>query len=183
MIDQLMPIQKAADPLLLGFNDRDMRAIPDHEKLWMWMAGPDVYSCAELTWNGRTTIKNLPDRWVRLLPCNTRQGVQEVYFIAEPGIYHTLSKSKRPEAQRLFCHLFEVILPEIRVNGFFGELALNDQLKALDRLQSITVKMEQGSNKLVRALYPMAERLARQLKLPYPPIEHFLDNQLELEGL
>lgn len=171
-------------PGLLSFAmaDDEIRMLPDISKSWVWVAAIDAFAAAGRPWAGRRSIKNLPEEWVRVVRCATPQGHQDTYFIAEPAVYALFAQSKTPKGQRFYRWIFADVLPNIRVNGFYGPLSPDAQLKIADKYLKCLQMMEGGSDAMVDAIYPLALTYARQLRVAIPPIEKFKSGQLELEG-
>lgn len=174
---------QSQNPINFLFQGHEVRMVPGLAEMWMWCAGQDVFAAAGLAWNGRNSIKNLPNEWVKVLKVDTTKGEKEAFFIAEPGVYWLLSRSNKPKPLAMFRWIFEEVLPSIRVNGFFGEHSWSDRLRQADQMMRLVERMDAGSNTVVDALYPIYVQVCGRLRIQPLPITRFKDNQLEIGGL
>lgn len=184
-MQEIATIGANLEPLNFLFERSEVRVIVD-EFGTIWFVCRDVFQALGVSWSGRKgSLKNYPERWVRVLHCQTPSGPQEVICISIAGVYKTLFASRAPLATAFAELVCEEILPAIVEHGFYGILPLAERRHSLREYRGLMNDLSKGPDILVHALYPAAVALARQLRLPIPDKDEFLSdgNQLKLEGL
>jgi prophage antirepressor-like protein len=87
----------------------------------VWFVAKDIANILNLVWNGNTTLQAIPESWKRVLKLHTpSSGEQNLISINEAGLYKLTFRSNKPEAEQFTNYVCEVILPQIRKTGGYG---------------------------------------------------------------
>lgn len=153
------------------FEGHDVRVAVDEEAR-VWICAPDLFAALDIKWSGRKqSLKNYPDRWIRLLRCGGLHGSNEAYFLSEPGVYKTLLASRKPAAQRFTEWVFEDLLPTVRTNGYYGELDSIARKRLTDLMIKLVDKIRDGDAFTQQALLPQLRNICMLLRVPVPGLE------------
>ena len=153
------------------FEENEVRVAVDEESR-IWMCAVDVFVALGAKWSGRTvTLKNYPDRWIRVFRLGGLHGSNEAYFLSEPGLYKALLSSRKPAAQRFAEWVFEELLPTIRANGYYGELDSIARKRLTDLMIKLVDKIREGDAFTQQALLPNLRNLCMLLRVPVPALE------------
>ena len=184
-MQELSPINSSIDPVTFFFEKHEVRVIVDRSGT-PWFVCRDVFAALDVSWSGRkASLKNYPKRWVRVLQCQTPQGVQDMICMSQPGIYKTLFNSRKPQAEAFVEFVCEELLPTLQKQGFFGKLQGADRARMSRELRQLLTE-------LPKADAFQRELLLRDLRcvcglLGYPVPDTALigkdPDQLALEGL
>lgn len=159
-----------ANPFL--FDQLEVRTAvgPDGE---VWFCAKDVYTALGIEWSGRAgSLKETPENWQVVLYLQTTHGVKDAVFIAEPAVYQTTFRSRKPEAKRFAEWVCGEVLPAIRRQGYYGQLPAPQQLTARKLLNDSVARLTATRDSFERALLLQQVRtLCNQLGIAVPSLE------------
>ncbi len=88
----------------------------------------DVADALGITWNGTTTIANVPEEWRGVISVNTPSGTQDAICLSEQGLYFFLGRSDKPGALPFQKWLAGEVLPSIRKHGAYMTDSVLEQM-------------------------------------------------------
>ncbi|MGJ0489625.1 BRO-N domain-containing protein [Methylobacter sp.] len=148
------------------FIEQDIRTATD-ENDNIWFCAKDVCSVLDITWNG-STLENMPEKWVTMLKLRTVTGEKNAIFINEPGLYRLIFRSNKPKAIEFSNWICEVVLPELRRNGIFGELDVKAEILLDKRIDELSHQLVTTKNAFRRKL--LMDRLRRVCNIAQQPL-------------
>lgn len=109
--------QKPPAPIVFHFGDYPIRTITIDDEPW-WVA-KDV--CDALCHsNSRVALSRLDDDEKGVSSTYTSSGTRRVAIINEPGLYHLIMSSRKPEAKAFSRWVRHEVLPELRRTGTYS---------------------------------------------------------------
>ncbi len=132
------------------FAELDVRtAVDDNNDVWF--CAKDVCQVLDITWSGMT-LENMPDRWITMLKLNTVTGEKDAIFLNEAGLYRLIFRSNKPKAEEFADWVCEVVLPQIRKNGYFGKVSAKDYIAIVKQIDLLTIRLINSKNAFTHAL-------------------------------
>lgn len=154
-----------------------------------WFVAKDICDILQIA-NYRDAVSDFEDYEKGVAFIDTPGGKQESIIISEPGLYHLIFKSQKPEAKAFQQWVWTEILPAIRRQGYFAtpkgmaackaaqrETArlLSKQIHAVAQVDSIAANL----NNIVANLKDYRKALSEEL---YKVVETGGANNLVLTG-
>lgn len=169
------------------YTSREVRTAHD-ENGEPWFCAKDVFETLTITWNGETSLKNLPENWKGVLKFYTPGGEQSALFINEPGVYRTIFRSNKPEAEHFANWICEDVIPSIRKQGFYGKQPCSppQRVQIHRAIFVILDKLSTTRDQFVYdALVAQLQDLCALVDLPMPDINRLGQDrfQVKLPGL
>lgn len=150
------------------FSSIDVRTATD-ESDNVWFCAKDVCSALDIVWSGSSaTLENIPDNWLMVWKLQTTHGEREAIFINEPGLYRLIFRSNKPKAVEFSNWVCEVVLPELRRNGVFGELDVKAEILLDKRIDELSHQLVSTKNAFRRKL--LMDRLRRVCNIAQQPL-------------
>ena len=88
----------------------------------LWFVANDVCRALDIQNPRDVVAKQLDDDEKDVDTIYTLGGPQKVNIVSEPGLYHLIFISRKPEAKKFRRWVFHEVLPSIRKYGFYGLL-------------------------------------------------------------
>jgi prophage antirepressor-like protein len=150
------------------FIEQDIRTATD-ENDNVWFCAKDICTALDIVWSGSSaTLENMPENWKGLLKLQTPGGEQDAVFINEPGLYRLIFRSNKPKAVEFSNWVCEVVLPELRRNGVFGELDVKAEILLDKRIDELSHQLISTKNAFRRKL--LMDRLRRVCNIAQQPL-------------
>jgi len=162
-------LRTLADPF--QFDHFDVRtAIDENDNVWF--CAKDVCEVLDIVWKGvSATLENMEKNWFMVLKLQTIKGERDSIFINEAGLYSLIFRSNKPKAKEFANWVLEVVLPELRRNGFFGEFNPKDRLAYSKQILEIATRMKTEKDGLVfLMLHDEFKELCRLIGRPVPDL-------------
>lgn len=103
------------------YTQREIRTAAD-EAGNPWFCAKDIFDVLGIYWNGEASLKNMPNSWFMVVNITTIKGERDTIFINEAGVYRTIFRSDKPEAERFSQWICAEVIPELRKHGYYGTL-------------------------------------------------------------
>lgn len=134
------------------FSELEVRtAVDEHGEVWF--CAKDVCAVLDISWSGRgNTLKSLPETWVMVSYHETIKGERETIFINEPGVFKLIFRSNKPKAEEFANWVCEEVLPQIRKNGFFGELSPKEYIAVVQQISRLEFRLTDSKNAFTHEL-------------------------------
>ena len=100
----------------LNYNNRPLTILGSLDK--PWFVAKEVGQLLDIK-KVKNYVSQLDDDEKSFASIETNRGLQEVRVISEGGLYFIAARSNKPEAKAFDKHVRNVILPEIRKNGYY----------------------------------------------------------------
>jgi prophage antirepressor-like protein len=153
------------------FAELDIRTATD-ENDNIWFCAKDVCTALDIVWSGASiTLENMPDNWFMVMNLMTIKGERDAIFINEPGLYRLIFRSNKPKTIKFSNWVCEVILPELRRNGVFGELDVKAEILLDKRIDELSHQLVSTKNAFRRKL--LMDRLRRVCNIAQQPMPAF----------
>jgi len=140
---------------IIEFEGKQVRMVGTLEKP-EWVA-KDVCDVLGLD-NPSKALLDFPDDEKGITSGNTPGGNQSLLTVTEPGLYHLIFRSKKPDAERFQRWVFHEVLPQIRRTGRYASPAEDPiiaQMTALIEVRKaqlqLEAKTEEAANKAMLA--------------------------------
>lgn len=84
----------------------------------------------------KQALKRHIRREIKLIPTETKGGVQNLRYIQEGDVYRLIIRSKLPEATKFEAWVFDEVLPSIRQHGYYINSESRDRAEAIELVLS-----------------------------------------------
>lgn len=173
----MSPLKTLANPF--QFASFDVRtAVDDQDNVWF--CAKDVCAVLDITCLGET-LENMPEEWKGVLKLNTPGGEQDANFINESGLYHLIFCSDKPQAKAFANWVLGTVLPELRRNGFFGQLDIKTEIALDKRIDELASQLITCKNAFRHQL--LTDRLRRMCNIAGQPVPDLKLIHQDLEQL
>jgi prophage antirepressor-like protein len=153
-----------------AFEQSDIRVQVD-EDARVWLCAADVFRALDIAWRGSKSLKNYPEKWIRLRNLRSQNAEIDTFFISEPAVYRVILTSRKAVAQRFAEWVFEDLLPSIRANGFYGQLDSIARKRVTDSIVKVGNAICKGDAFTQQLLLmPELRNLYLMLRIPVPDL-------------
>lgn len=87
-----------------------------------------------------------------MVKLTTSFGEKDTNFINEAGLYRLIFRSNKPKAEEFANWVCEVVLPQIRKNGYFGKVTAKDYISTVKQIDLLTIRLINSKNAFTHAL-------------------------------
>jgi len=142
------PLKTLANPF--QFSQMDVRTAVGQDDQ-VWFCAKDVCDALDISWSSQT-LENMPDEWFMVIKLITIKGERDANFINEPGLYRLIFRSNKPKAIEFSNWVCSEVLPTLRKNGFFGQIAPRDRLAYSKQIIDITKTLTTTKDAMLQKL-------------------------------
>ena len=152
------------------FNVSDVRTALD-EKGEPLFCGKDVCAVLEIT-DHHQALRTLDEDQRGMCNVHTPQGNQDMLFVNESGLYCLIFSSRKPEAKKFRKWVTGEVLPQLRKQGFYGQMPSSEQRLWRKMRVDLFVKIDRIKNPMIKLeLLRDAIEVSLALRMPTKEID------------
>lgn len=125
------------------FDRNEVRTVQE-ESGEVHVVAKDVSEALGYSWEGKKTVKHVPEEWRGVYSVSTPSGVQEMITLSEQGLYFFLARSDKPKAIPFQKWIAGDVLPSIRKHGaYMTPQTIEDMLTNPDMIIQLATKLKE----------------------------------------